>query len=141
MATLLLGELSWWVAGLFPAIASSVRFAVLSSCHPNRAHLDGSGRNMGIAGAICLEPFPCPGLLHIPAGLRKCSEKAAGLPGSNLSPSAAAPLKGRSLILSTKPNSRGARPEKLGCWLGSAPSSSRFQTPACLSQVGREQGS
>lgn len=126
---------------LFPAIASSVRFAVLSSCRPNRAHLGSSGRNTGIAGAICPEPFPCPGRLRVPAGLCKCSEKAAGLPGSNLSPSPAAPLKGRSLILFTKPDSRGARLEKLGCWLGSAPSSSRFQSPACLSQVGREQGS
>ena len=121
--------------------ASSVRFAVLSSCHPNQVHLGSSGRSMGIAGPICLEPFPCPGLLHVPAGLCKCREKAAGLPGSNLSSSAAAPLKGRSLTLFTKPNSRGACLGKLGCWLGSPPSSSEFQTPACLSQVGRERGS
>lgn len=90
---------------------------------------------------VLLEPFPCPGLLHVPAGLCKRREKAAGLPGSNLSPSPAAPLKGRSLTLFTKPNSCGARLGKLGCWLGSVPSSSGFQAPACLSQVGREQGS
>lgn len=121
--------------------ARSVRFAVLSSCRPNQAHVGSPGRSVGIAGAICLEPFPCPGLLHVPAGLCKCREKAAGLPGSNLSLSPAAPLKSRSLTLFTKPNSCGARLGKLGCWLGSVPSSSGFQTPTCLSQAGREQGS
>lgn len=51
------------------------------------------------------------------------------------------PHKGRSLTLFTKPNCCGAHLGKLGCWLWSAPFSSRFQTPACLSQVGWEWGS
>lgn len=50
------------------------------------------------------------------------------------------PLKGRSLTLFTKPNSCGTHLGKLGCWLWSAPFSSRFQTPPCLSQVGWEWG-
>lgn len=38
-------------------------------------------------------------------------------------------------MLFTKSSSGGAHLGKLGCWLESAPSLSKFQTPACLSQV------
>lgn len=62
--------------------ASRVWSAALSFCHPNHAHFGSSGRSMGIAGAICLEPFLCPGLLHIPTGV--WGGKAPGLQGSNL---------------------------------------------------------
>lgn len=140
MASHLPGEPSWWAAGLLPGSpgwqrASSVRFDVLSSGHPSQADLGSSGRSMAIAGAPCPQPFLCPGLLRVPAGACKCREKAAGLLGSNLSQSPRLSKAGARLF--TKLNSRGARPGKLGCWLGSAPSSSGFQTPACLSQVVR----
>jgi len=85
---------------------------------------------MGVAAAICPEPFPCPGRLHVPTDLCKCREKAAGLLGSNLSVSPAA-LKG-SLTLFIKPDSRGACGGTLGCWLGSAPSSSGFKPQPAL---------
>lgn len=130
MASHLFGEPRRRVAGLLLPICS-VRLCgvfVLGSCHRTRAHLCGSGRSVAIAGAVRLEPFPCPGLRPVPSGDCKCREKAAG-------EQPVLPIKGGSSALFTTSSSGGAHLAKLGCWFGSAPSSSKFQTPACLSQV------
>lgn len=57
--------------------ASSASFAALSSCSTTQARLGSSGRNLGVAGAVSLEPLLCPGLCAH-SGLCKGREKAAG---------------------------------------------------------------
>lgn len=92
---------------------------------------------MGVAGAICLEPFLCPGL-RVPTAICKCREKAAELlasiPCSSQRQELDAVYKSELLVVVILLLS-------WGCWLWSVLPSSRLLTPACLSQAGRERSS